>query len=189
MKRLEQSGLIVSFLLVCWLGMQIVHELGHILAARATGGTIVTVVLYPTTISRTKVFPNPHPLIEVWAGPLVGPILPLLAYLIAAVLRCPGRYLFRFFVGFCLVANGSYILAGAFEQMGDPGELLRYGAHLWQLISFGLITTSAGFFLWNKLGPKFGLGSANGQVNSAATVFSLAAFASICAIELLLSRG
>jgi hypothetical protein len=168
MKRLEQLTLIVSFIAVCWLGMQAVHELGHVLAARATGGTIVRVVLYPTTISRTEVFPNPHPLVEVWAGPIVGSILPLLGYLIAAALRSPGLYLCRFFAGFCLVANGSYVLAGAFEQMGDPGELLRYGAHLWQLLLFGLLTTPLGFYLWNALGPKFGLGSANGQVSGKA---------------------
>jgi len=183
MKRVEQLIFIMSFMTVCWLGMQSVHELGHVLGARATGGTVIRVVLYPTTISRTEVFPNPHPLIEVWAGPIVGSFLPLLTYLAAAALRSPGLYLFRFFAGFCLVANGSYFLAGAFQQMGDPGELLRYGAHLWQLLLFGLITTPFGFWLWNGLGPKFGLGSTNGKVDRAATIASLITLILICAIE------
>jgi hypothetical protein len=186
MKRFEQLTLIISFLAFSWLGMQAVHELGHVLAAHATGGTTSRVVLYPTTISRTEVFPNPHPLIEVWAGPIVGSILPLLAYLIAAVLRSRGLYLFRFFSGFCLIANGSYILAGAFEQMGDPGELLRYGAHVWQLILFGLITAPAGFYLWNGLGPKFGLGNAKGTVNWHATLVSLTITIIILATEFVL---
>ena len=188
MKRAEQLILIVSFLAVCWLGMQAVHELGHVLAARATGGKIVRVVLYPTTISRTEVFPNPHPLIEVWAGPVVGSILPLLVYLLAAATRCPGLYLFRFFAGFCLVANGSYLLAGTIEEMGDPGELLHHGSHAWQLILFGLIAAPLGFYLWNGLGPRFGLGDSRGKVNRAAVVVALVLFCVVFASELTLSR-
>ena len=189
MRRFEQIALIVSILTLSWLGMQAVHELGHVLAARATGGTIVRVVLYPTTISRTEVFPNPHPLIEVWAGPLVGSIVPLLALLIAAATRCPGLYLFRFFAGFCLVANGSYLLAGAIEEMGDPGELLHHGSHAWQLILFGLIVAPLGFYLWNGLGPKFGMGSGNGKVDRWAAVVLLALLIVTCAAEIVLGHA
>jgi hypothetical protein len=183
MKQIEQSTLIISFTAICWLGMQAVHEFGHILAARATGGTVARVVLYPTTISRTEVFPNPHPLIEVWAGPVVGSILPLLAYLIAFTLHSPGLYLFRFFAGFCLVANGSYLFAGELEQMGDPGELVRHGAPHWQIIAVGLIGVAGGLFLWNGLGPQFGLGAAKGNVSRAATIVSLALSIAILAVE------
>ena len=65
-------------LVASWIGMQAVHELGHVLAASATGGTVQRVVLHPLTISRTDVSPNPSPLAVAWAGPLVGVILPLL---------------------------------------------------------------------------------------------------------------
>jgi hypothetical protein len=185
MKRVEQLILIFSFLAGCWLGMQAVHEFGHVLAARATGGTIVRVVLYPTTISRTEVFPNPHPLIEVWAGPVIGSILPLLVYLIAAAMRCPGLYLFRFFAGFCLVANGSYLLAGTIEEMGDPGELLHHGSHAWQLILFGLIATPLGFYLWHGLGSNFGLGLSQGKVKRSAAVVALILFCVVFASEMI----
>jgi len=171
--RTAQITLIVTFPLFCWLGMQIVHESGHVIAAKATGGTIVAAVLYPTAISRTEVFPNPHPLIEVWAGPVIGSVLPLIAYLIAKLLRTPGAYLVRFFAGFCLAANGSYVLAGAIARMGDPGDLLRYGAARWQLIAFGFVTASLGLWLWNKLGPGFGLGSAKGKVSTLAALISV----------------
>ena len=66
--RLNQIILIGTFIGFSWLGMQAVHELGHVLGAILTGGRVTTVVLHPLTISRTDVFPNPHPLIEVWAG-------------------------------------------------------------------------------------------------------------------------
>jgi len=90
MRRLEQIVLIGTFLGFSWLAMQAVHELGHVAAARLTGGTVTQVVLHPCTISRTDVSPNPRPLVVVWAGPLVGATLPLLAYWMACVVKCQG---------------------------------------------------------------------------------------------------
>jgi len=60
--RVQQHWLIISTLLVSWLLMQAVHELGHIVAGWLTGGQITQVVLPPLTISRTDVDPNPNPL-------------------------------------------------------------------------------------------------------------------------------
>ena len=53
MKRLHQILLIVSAVLASWLGMQAVHEAGHVLGACMTGGRVSQVVLHPLTISRT----------------------------------------------------------------------------------------------------------------------------------------
>ena len=83
MKRTDQIVLIGAFIGFSWLAMQAVHELGHVLGAVATGGQVTKVVLHPCTISRTDVHPNPHPLLVVWAGPVVGAALPLLAFLVA----------------------------------------------------------------------------------------------------------
>ena len=76
MKRLDQIVLIGTFIGFSWLAMQAVHELGHVLGGVAGGGKVNKVVLYPTTISRTDVHPNPHPLLEVWSGAAVGAISP-----------------------------------------------------------------------------------------------------------------
>src|SRR4051794_17898188 len=112
-QRLPQVVLILSTLLLSWLGMMSAHELGHVLGAWLTGGGVVRVVLHPLTISRTEVAPNPAPLLVVWAGPLVGVALPLLAWGVACLLRWAGWYLLRFFAGFCLIANGAYIGVGS----------------------------------------------------------------------------
>lgn len=157
MKR-EQIILIVSMFVGSWLGMQAVHELGHVLGAWLGGATVNQVVLHPLTISRTDVSPDPHPLLTVWAGPMFGVALPLVLWGIAAMARMPGTFVLRFFVGFCLIANGLYISVGAIEPVGDPRELLRHGASLWQLILFGLLTAPLGLWLWNGLGRYFGLG-------------------------------
>ncbi|MDB5389098.1 MAG: hypothetical protein JWM11_4744 [Planctomycetaceae bacterium] len=158
MKRFHQCLLVGSFIPLCWLGMQVVHELGHIVAAIATGGRVAKVVLHPLAISRTDVDPNPEPLIVVWAGPLMGVLLPLLIWAASHFGRVPGTFLIRFFAGFCLMANGAYIGAGSLDGIGDAGDMQRHGTPLWLLWLFGICTVPAGFGCWNGLGPHFGFG-------------------------------
>src|SRR2546429_9615134 len=118
MKRLPQLLLIVTFIGFSWLGMQVVHEAGHILVAHLTGGVVVRVALHPLLVSLTDLGHNPHPLAVVWAGPVFGSAFPLVAFGLATALRAPGLYLFRFFAGFCLIANGVYIGLGPFLARG-----------------------------------------------------------------------
>jgi hypothetical protein len=147
--------LIAVTLLASWLGMQAIHELGHVLAAKVTDGVVTNVALHPLGISRTDVAPNPHPLTVVWGGPLFGGLAPLAIWAIAAWLRWAQAFLLRFFAGFCLVANGLYLTAGSFEGVGDCGDLLRHGAPFWQLWAFAVPAIALGFWLWNGLGPQF----------------------------------
>ncbi len=173
MKRLHQVILIASTVLGSWLGMQAVHESGHVLGAWLTGGRVANVVLHPLTISRTDLVHNPSPLIVVWAGPVVGVLLPLMLWGVAAWLQMPGAFVLRFFAGFCLVANGAYIAGGSFGLVGDCGEMLRHGSAIWQLWLFGAIAVPAGLWLWHRQGTHFGLGPAEGRVNSGVAYASL----------------
>ncbi len=138
--------------------MQAVHEFGHVAGAWMTGGRVATVVLHPLTISRTDLAANPDPLTVVWAGPVLGCVLPLIAWWVTR--RWSWSFLLRFFAGFCLIANGAYIAVGAFDRVGDCGEMLKHGSAMWQLWLFGLVTVPVGFRLWHGLGPQFGLGKA-----------------------------
>lgn len=183
--RLPQLTLIATFLAFSWLAMQMVHELGHVAAAKVTGGRVVRVVLHPLAISRTDVHPNPRPLMVAWAGPLVGVGLPLLALLLTKAASLPGVYLVRFFAGFCLVANGVYLGAGAFFALGDAGEIMAFGSPRWLLVAFGLATIPMGLALWNGLGPSFGLGAAQGRVSRKAAAVSAGLFAVAVALGVL----
>ena len=158
MNRLHQVLLIATFLPLCWLAMMLVHELGHVLGALATGGVVSKVVLHPFAISRTDLSQNPHPLFVVWSGPIVGAVLPLTLLALVKVARCPWPYLARFFAGFCLIANGAYLSVGSFDGIGDTGVAIRHGTPMWYLWVFGLITFPLGLLLWHGLGPSFGLG-------------------------------
>ena len=152
MQRLAPILFAIVILGLCWLGMMAVHELGHVLAAVASGGTVERVVLHPLEISRTDVSPNPRPTFVVWGGPLVGVLLPLLCWLVVPARFAWPRGLAQFFAGFCLIANGAYIGLGSLAKIGDCGEMLRHGTPIGLLWLFGALTMPAGFWLWHRLG-------------------------------------
>jgi hypothetical protein len=186
MTRLKQVVLIVSFICFSWLAMQVVHEVGHVLVARATGGEVVKVGLHPLIFSHTDVGENPHPLAEVWGGPILGSALPLLAVVLAAACRLPGVYLLRFFAGFCLVANGIYIGVGWLIADGaDPWVMRENGSPTWVLVLFGLLAFPLGLYLWHRQGPHFGLGAAKGNVSRSAALVSVALLLALAGTELI----
>ena len=182
MSRWHQIVLIASTVLGSWLGMQAIHESGHVLGACVTGGRVDRVVLYPLTLSRTDLAHNPSPLVVVWAGPIIGVVVPLLIWAVAATGRLSGAFVLRFFAGFCLLANGLYISVGSFGRVGDAGEMLRHGSEPWQLWLFGAISAPVGLWLWHRQGPYFGLGPAKGHVNLGVAYGSLVACVALLAL-------
>ena len=132
-----------------------VHELGHLLGAIVTGGTVERVVLHPFAISRTDVQPNPNPAAVVWAGPIVGIVLPLLILVGIPRGRLVACNVARFFAGFCCVANGAYIAFGSVHHVGDCGEMFKTGTPLWLMIAFGSASMSVGLYLWHRMGSLY----------------------------------
>ena len=185
MTRGKSITLILSTLLGSWLGMQAVHELGHVLGAWISGGRVACVVLHPLTISRTDLMVNPHPLLVVWAGPWVGVLLPLLLWGCVAKLKPSIGFLPRFFAGFCLLANGLYIGIGSFDRVGDCGEMLKHGSPVWLLWGFGLLTAPLGLWLWHGQGRHFGWGTPAVEVSHVATVTSVVACVVLLSLALI----
>jgi hypothetical protein len=184
MKRLPQILLIVSFIGFSWLAMQVVHEVGHVLLAHLTGAEVTKVALHPLILSRTDVAENPHPLAVVWGGPLVGSLLPLLLFALAAAFRWSGVYLLRFFAGFCLIANGVYIGIGHLLADGaDPSVMMENGSPRYLLVLFGAVAFPLGLYLWHRQGPHFGLSSAKGKVDTRAAFLSAGLFLALIGVE------
>jgi hypothetical protein len=181
--RQPQLILIVCLLVTCWLGMQEVHEFGHVLGAWYTGGVVTKVVLRPWTISRTDLSFNPAPPTVTWAGPLLGAALPLAAWSAAALLQCPCSYLLRFFAGFCLVTNGAYIGGGAVYRAGDAATLLDHGSPTWPLYLFAAATVPLGLWLWHRQGHYFGLAGAGGNVDGRTVVVCGVALVLVVVVE------
>jgi len=146
--------------------MQLLHELGHLVAARLLGVTVEQFHFGLLTVSHTMLNETGHShgtlLIVTWAGPLSGMIVPSAIWGISVLVRFREAFLLRFLVGFCLAANACYLLGGLFfpdDRYTDPSVLLEHGALHWQLVAVGMIGVVAGFLLWNRQGSHFGIGS------------------------------
>jgi hypothetical protein len=185
MERFFPIALIASILCLSWLGMMIVHEFGHVVMAWASGEKVSKVVLYPLVISRTDTSHEKHPLLVIWGGAVLGSLIPVCVWVLVKALRLRFVCLFQFFAGFCLIANGCYLGVGRFFHMGDAGDLAHYGCPLWLTLIFGLICVPTGLFLWNGLGPHFGLGEDGGRVDHEAALVTLALVLVVVIVEIL----
>lgn len=178
-KAIPVTVLVVSWVLFCWLAMQLIHETGHLLAAHWFDVEVVRFHFGLLTISHTMLDDSGQTattlLAVTWAGPVVGMLLPLVFWGTAAVLRCRETFLLRFLAGSCLVANGCYLLFGPSDGFADTGILLAHGAARWQLITVGLIGVVGGFFTWNNQGHDFGIGKNPKPVTKRSLCFSLVA--------------
>lgn len=172
-QRLPRAVLIVTTLLASWLGMQAVHEIGHVVGAVVSGGKVQRVVLHPLTISRTDLSHNPHPLLTVWFGPACGCLIPIGLWGLSR--RRSVEFLLKFFAGFCLLANGLYIGVGSFDRVGDCGDMLKQGSPIWTLWLFGFLTVPTGLWLWHGLGPNFGLGTDSREIEQSLVVVCVVA--------------
>jgi hypothetical protein len=186
-QRFLSASIVVLLVALSWLGMMAVHELGHVVAAWVSGGSVMQVVLHPLAISRTDVLPNPHPLVVVWGGPIVGVLLPVMAWAAMRAANLSWAYLLRFFAGFCLIANGAYIGAGSFDGVGDAGEMLHVGTPIWALWLFGIMCVPAGLALWHGLGPRFGIGNDSEGPRASLALALLALLVGVVVSEVLLS--
>jgi hypothetical protein len=84
------------------------------------------------------------------------------------------------------VANGAYLAGGSIYEMGDAGDLLRFGAARWQLWGFGFVFVPLGLYCWNGLGRFFGFGEQAEEVDSKITVLVTVIAALVVGLELLL---
>jgi hypothetical protein len=185
--RIWQILLILLLVAFSWLAMMAVHELGHVLHAKLSGGTVERVVLNPFAISRTDVAPNPHPEFVAWGGALWGTLIPLVLMVVVRFFARTYAYLAAFFAGFCCLANGLYLAAGSFAGVGDAGDLMRHDAARWQLWLFGVPFSVLGLWIWNGLGPQFGFGPAKEKVDSRVVIGLGLAFTLTALLEILLS--
>jgi hypothetical protein len=185
MNRVYQATLIAGSLGFSWLGMMAVHELGHVITAWATGGSVRLVELPIFGFSRTDLATNPRPLVVAWGGAVWGSVLPLGLMFAMQFLGQRYAFLARFFAGICLIINGAYLAGGAWIDAGDAGDLLRYGASRWQLLAFGLPAIAAGLMLLNGLGSHFGLKQPEGRVDRRAAIVAVVACVGILVVDVL----
>ncbi len=136
----------VILLLISWCTMTIVHESGHLVGGWLTGGTLEDYSLAPWSLPYSRFEPDPHPLVTLWAGPLVGVLVPLL---LAIIVRRPAIW---FISHFCTLANGVYLalawLTG--DHHLDTPRLMEKGASPFWIALFCTVTISFGYVGFRK---------------------------------------
>jgi hypothetical protein len=151
--------LALTILAASWYGMMLVHELGHVLAAWATGSTISAVRVPWVGFSQTEIARYGGPAwAVVAAGPVLGVLVPAAAWGLGRVVArgWVGVPLLRFFAGFCLVANGWYMASALVDPAGDAGDLAALGVPRWAVAVPGILAAASGFAVWHGLGLSFG---------------------------------
>lgn len=106
-----------------WFAMMLIHELGHVAAAWATGATLTSLELRPGPIAHTLARPNPHPSVVVWGGFVVGWLAPQLTAPWWALERGLVGPVLRAWAAFCLLAGGCYLAIGGGDRFTDTGLL------------------------------------------------------------------
>lgn len=188
MDRCFQTLLMLSMAGFSWLSMMVLHECGHVMHGWISGAQLVQVVLPPWGFSRTDFAANPHPLFVAWGGAIWGCLLPLAILAMIHITMTRHAYLARWFAGFCLIANGAYLAAGSFRgaEADDGSVILQSGGTQWQLLLFGVPAVAVGLYLWNGLGPHFGLGASGGRVDRNAAIGMAVALLVIVCLEMVL---
>ena len=131
--------------------MTFTHEAGHILGGWCCGGTLADADLLPWHLPYSFFSPDPHPLITLWSGPILGVIAPVI---IAACVRRDWAWLIAYF---CVLANGVYIATALFS--GDPQldtpKMLHQGANPVSILIYCVLAIVAGYAGFRRYGKRF----------------------------------
>jgi hypothetical protein len=143
---LSRVAVFVALLTASWCVMTFVHESGHVVCGWCGGGQLQEADLAPWGLPYSRFEPDPHPLLTLWGGPVIGAMLPLV---IAAIAK--QRWLW-FIAYFCLLANGGYLATAwiSGERFLDTPRLLHHGAHPATIAAFCVVTISAGYYGFRK---------------------------------------
>ena len=131
MNRSGLSRWFVVFTFVClsWCVMVTTHEAGHLFGGWCAGAVLKDYDIRPWRLPYSIFDPDPHPLITLWFGPMLGVTVPLLVALLF-----PNRMV-AMVASFCLVANGLYLAVGLLsdDRWIDSQRLLEHGSSKWMI--------------------------------------------------------
>jgi len=137
----KRLSIFVLLLVASWITMLIAHECGHIIGGLASGATLTDYDLAPWRMPYSLYSPDPHPLITLWSGPLLGVVAPIG---LAAVLRQRWAW---FIADFCLLANGGYLAMAwiSGDRFLDTPRLLAAGANRATIVVYCVLTIGLGY--------------------------------------------
>jgi hypothetical protein len=132
-------------ILLSWYPLSLIHESGHLLSAWFGGAQEISLVWHYGVISETLREQSRWPIVDVWAGPIFGVLIPL--FVVWGNPYHKIRPILLRFAALCALGNGLYIGLGWLEPGGDAWTLLGLGCPLWALTSFGFLALTLGIWL------------------------------------------
>jgi hypothetical protein len=130
--------------------MSFIHEIGHCLSVLINGGVVNDIVWRYGIFSETLRSESTRPVMDIWAGPIVGCIVPLMTWAVFMKLNL-AQYL-QWFASMCLIGNGLYLALGWMDLGSDSHDLILNDVSLISIIGLGLSAFVLGLFLlfWDK---------------------------------------
>lgn len=132
---------LIALLVAGWCVMTMTHECGHIVGGWLGGATLRHADIFPWHLPHSLFEPDPHPLLTLWSGPVLGVVVPLG---VALLVR---REWMWFLANFCLLANGAYLatawLSG--DRFLDTPRLLEAGAWPGSVLAYCILTIVLGY--------------------------------------------
>ncbi|TWT49229.1 hypothetical protein Pla22_44210 [Rubripirellula amarantea] len=142
--------------------MLLTHEIGHLVGGWCGGATLVDVDLAPWRMPYSIHHPDPHPRLTLWAGPLLGVIVPVgTAILVQGhktrrqtkqqtqqpTRRQAWRKWAWLVADFCLLANGTYLAIAwvACDRFLDTPRMLAAGVSPIFIAAYCVVTVSVGY--------------------------------------------
>ncbi len=134
---LRLAGLVA----VSWVVMTSTHELGHLVGGWCSGAILQSAELRPWRLPHSIFAPDPHPLVTLWSGPVLGCLVPVIF-----ALAMPHRWLW-FVAHFCILANGAYLATAWFsgDRLLDTHRLFDAGASRMSVLLFVILSIGFGY--------------------------------------------
>jgi hypothetical protein len=129
-----------------WVAMTVSHELGHVLAGLVAGARVVQLELRPWHLPHSLLGNDSHPLVTLWAGPVLGCAFPILA---AATTGRPACW---FIAWFCLLANASYLLLGYLsgDDQLDSARMIAAGSRPIEIVGAAAVALPIGYMQFRR---------------------------------------
>ncbi len=139
---------LISGVPLFWYPISLIHELGHYVSATIGGATEVTIVWRYGIFSETIRNGSKWPLMDVWMGPILGVLIPLV------VMACCWKMKWSEWVAWptsiACIGNGLYIGLGWLDSGGDPADMISLGTPLFVMLGYGLLVFTVGIVLLFK---------------------------------------
>jgi hypothetical protein len=137
---------LILWLAWAWVVMTISHELGHVIAGLVGGARLIQLELRPWHLPHCLLAGDRHPLVTLWAGPVLGCLFPLLA---ATTMSRPAIW---FIAWFCLLANASYLLLGYFtgDAQLDTAKMIAAGGRPMEILGAAILALPIGYIQFRR---------------------------------------